>query len=225
MLSMLKIYCAYAVKSLRYFLSITKSYFMKKIVLLLIILTPILIQAQDLIPYKKAIPKISAKGVVTMPNSQEKITIEGFNDKDVTVFFIVRHAEKDTAGGTNADLNAEGRSRANALVSIFKKIHIHKVYSTDKPRTKNTAKPLAAFKHCPVEIYDAKRQKELLESLIKLEKSKKIFIVGHSNTVPQLVNILRGSDVEKDLADNDYSTMYIVSVKQIGDAKVQVIHF
>ena len=182
-------------------------------------------QAQDLIPYKKAIPTISAKGILRMPNTQEKITIEGFNDKDVTVFFIVRHAEKDTAGGTNADLNAVGRGRANAFVSIFKKIRIHKVYSTDKPRTKNTAKPLAAFKRRPVEIYDAKMQKELLESLIKREKGQKIFIVGHSNTVPQLVNILRGSDIEKDLADSDYSTMYIVSVKQIGEAKVQMIQF
>ncbi len=198
---------------------------MKKIVLLLIILTPILTQAQDIIPYKKAIPTISAKGIFTMPNSQEKMTIEGFNDKDVTVFFIVRHAEKDTAGGTNADLNAVGRGRANALVHIFKKVHIHKVYSTDKPRTKNTAKPLAAFKRRPVEIYDAHKQKELLESLTKIEKGKKIFMVGHSNTVPQLVNILRGADVEKDIADSDYSTMYIVSVKQIGETKVQVIQF
>ena len=198
---------------------------MKKIAIILFTLMPILIQAQDLIPYKKAIPKISATGIITMPNSQEKITIEGFNDKDVTIFFIVRHAEKDTSGGTNADLNPIGRGRANAFVNIFKKIRIHKVYSTDKPRTKNTAKPLAAFKRRPVEIYDAKMQKELLESLIKIEKGKKIFIVGHSNTVPQLVNILRGSDVEKDLADSEYSTMYIVSVKQIGEAKVQVIHF
>ena len=68
-------------------------------------------------------------------------------------------------------------------------------------------------------------QKELLESLIKREKGQKIFIVGHSNTAPQLVNILRGSDIEKDLADSDYSTMYIVSVKQIGEAKVQIIQF
>ena len=198
---------------------------MKKIIYLLITLMPILTQAQDLIPYKKAIPKISATGIITMPNSQEKITIEGFKDKDVTIFFIVRHAEKDTAGGNNADLNPVGRGRANALVRIFRKVHIHKVYSTDKPRTKNTVKPLAAFKRHPVEIYDAKMQKELIESLIKLEKGKKIFIVGHSNTVPQLVNILRGSDVEKDLADSDYSTMYIVSVKRIGAAKVQIIQF
>ena len=198
---------------------------MKKLVLIFIILIPALTQAQDLIPYKKAIPSISAAGVLTMPDTQEKINIEGFRDNEVTVFFIVRHSEKDTAGGTNADLNAVGRGRANAFVSIFKKIPIHKIYSTDKPRTKNTAKPLAAFKRCPVEIYDAKMQKELLESLIKLDKGKKVFIVGHSNTVPQLVNILRGSDVEKDLADNDYSTMYIVSVKQIGEAKVFKIHF
>lgn len=188
-------------------------------------LLPLLMQAQEVIAYKKAVPTISAKGIISMPGNKKKVAIEGFKDKNYTVFFIVRHAEKDTAGGTNADLNAVGRGRAEALVQIFKQVPIAHVFSTNRPRTKNTAQPLAAFKKHSVEIYDAGKQNILLDSLMKTHKGKKIFMVGHSNTVPQLVNILRGSSVEKDLADDNYSTLYIVSAQKIGAAKVQVIHF
>ncbi len=198
---------------------------MKNVWKLVFILLPFWVHSQALIPYNKAVPKISKDGTIKMPNGNGTHKIEDYLDKNVTVFYIVRHAEKDTAGGSNADLNPIGRGRANALVEMFKRTRIQKVYSTDVPRTKSTAKPLAQFKRRPVEIYNAKKQKEFLETLLVEGKGKKIFIVGHSNTVPHLVNILRGSEVEKDLPDSEYSRMYIVSVKKIGDAKVQIINF
>lgn len=192
---------------------------------LVFILLPFWAQAQELIPYNKAVPKITKDGTVKMPNGKGILKIEGYLDKNVTVFYIVRHAEKDTAGGSNADLNPIGRGRANALIDMFKRTRIQKVYSTDVPRTKSTAIPLAKFKRRPVEIYNAKKQKEFLESVLAEGSGRKIFIVGHSNTVPHLVNILRGGTEEKDLPDSEYSRMYIVSVKKIGDAKMQIINF
>lgn len=198
---------------------------MKNVWQLVFILLPFCVKAQELIPYNKAVPKITKEGYVKMPDGKGALKIEGFKDKAVTVFYLVRHAEKDTAGGSNADLNPIGRGRANALVDMFKRTRIQKVYSTDVPRTKSTAKPLAKFKRRPVELYNAKKQKEFLESVLAEGMGKKIFIVGHSNTVPQLVNILRGGTEEKDLPDSEYSRMYIVSVKKLGDAKVQIIQF
>lgn len=198
---------------------------MKNALKFIFILLPFWIQAQELVPYKKAMPVVTKDGYVVMPLGKGKIKIEGFMDKGTTVFFIVRHAEKDTAGGSNADLNPVGRGRANALVKMFKRTHIHKVYSTDVPRTKSTAKPLAKFKKRQIELYNAKKQAEFVTTVMESCKGQKVFVVGHSNSVPYLVNILRGSDEEKDLPDSEYSRMYIVSVKKIGDAKVQVINF
>jgi 2,3-bisphosphoglycerate-dependent phosphoglycerate mutase len=173
--------------------------------------------SQTDIPYKTNI-KISKKGTIG------KVKIDGFNDPNTTIFFIVRHAEKDTTGGSNADLNAIGRGRAQAEVKIFEKVKLDSVFSTDRPRTRNTAAPIAASKKLTVQLYDAKNQKELLEQLA-VQKGKRFFIVGHSNTVPQIVNILRGSDEEKEFSESDYSRLYIVSVKKIGDAKMQLIRF
>jgi 2,3-bisphosphoglycerate-dependent phosphoglycerate mutase len=178
---------------------------------------PFLAYNQEVTPYNTNL-KMSKKGKIG------KVQIEGFNDPNTTIFIIVRHAEKDTSGGSDADLNTIGRGRAQALARIFAKIKLNGVFSTDRPRTRNTATPIAADKKLTLELYDAKKQKELLEKLA-VQGGKHFFIVGHSNTVPQIVNILTRTDEEKDILDTDYSCLYIVSVKKIGDAKVQLIKF
>ena len=189
----------------------------KKTFLLCLFVMPFLAFSQVVTPYSTNL-KMSKKGKIG------KVKIDGFNDPNTTIFFIVRHAEKDTSGGTDADLNTIGRGRAQAIARIFEKVKINNIYSTDRPRTRNTATPIAADKKLTVEIYDAKKQKELLEKLA-VQGGKHFFIVGHSNTVPQIINILRGSDQEKEFSELDYSRLYIVSVKKIGDAKMQLINF
>lgn len=190
-------------------------------------------QNADVVAYEKPLPSINKKGVVKTTDGKT-LKIDGFNDAETTIFFLVRHAEKDTSGGTNADLNAIGRGRAAVLPKILKKINISGVYSTDKPRTRNTAAPVAKAKGLAVEIYDAKKQAELAQELLEKGKGKRYFIVGHSNTIPQLAMqlSLRGTKQpagdEKptaDLPDNEYSFLYIVSVKKMGEAKVEVIRF
>jgi phosphohistidine phosphatase SixA len=188
------------------------------------LIMPIWLFSQNITPYTNKIPRILPDGTVSMPDGKD-LKIEGFQDKDITIFFIVRHAEKDTAGGANADLNDIGRGRADILPKIFRKIHLKKIYSTDRPRTKNTAKPLAASKKRPVEIYDAKQQKALLQQLLEQNKGNRILLVGHSNTVPQLINILRGNEEEKEFSESDYSRLYIVTVKKIGEAQVTMIRY
>ncbi len=197
---------------------------MKFLLKIVLFLCPLTVFCQDIEPFKNKIPRILPDGTVKMAEGKD-IKIDGFQDKETTVFFIIRHAEKDTAGGTNADLNAVGRGRAITFPKIFRKIHLSKIYSTDRPRTKNTARPIANAKKRPVDIYDAKQQKELLEKLVKNNKGDKILLVGHSNTVPQLVNILRGTDEEKEFSESDYSRIYIVTVKKIGDVQVHLIRF
>ncbi len=178
-------------------------------------------QSQSVVAYKKALPKIDAAGKITMPDGQV-LNIENYSDTEGSVFVIVRHAEKDSSG-TNADLIPIGRGRAVALRKILKKMPLTGVYSTDKPRTRHTAEPTAKSKGKTVELYDAKKQTELLTNLVA--QKGKFLIVGHSNTVHQLVNTLAGNEQEKEFVETDYSRLYIVSKKKIGAAKVLMIRF
>ncbi|MBL7817598.1 MAG: histidine phosphatase family protein [Saprospiraceae bacterium] len=180
------------------------------------------VYSQNTIAYTKPLPKFDNKGTIRMPDGTT-LKIDNFADTEGAIFFIVRHAEKDTTGGSNADLNATGRGRALALRKMLKKVKLNGIYSTDRPRTKHTAEPVAKQQHHIVELYDAKKQQELLAKLVA--QKGKFLVVGHSNTVPQLVNILRGNDEEKEFSESDYSRFYIVSVKKLGEAQVLMIRF
>ncbi len=201
---------------------------MKKLILaitLLLSIGTITAQKADFVPYKKTLPTIDADGTVKTADGKT-FKIDNFKDTAATIFFLVRHAEKDTAGGVNADLTGVGRGRADILIKIFKKIKISRVYSTATPRTRNTATPLARFKRRDVEIYDVKTQDELVKELIARGGGKHYFIVGHSNTIPQLAAILRGDEKTADsLPDDEFSKMYIISTKKFGKATVQVINY
>ena len=202
---------------------------MKKLIFLLPFLLGFsALQAQNLavVPYKKALPTIKKDGTIQTTDGKT-LKIEGFNDAETTIFFLVRHAEKDTSGGTNADLNPVGRGRAAVLPKILKKVKISGVYSTDKPRTRNTAAPVAKAKGQMVVMYDAKKQAEFIKNLLNQGTGKRYFIVGHSNTIPQMAyQILRGDEKPTaDLADDEYSRLFIVSVKKGKEAKVEVINF
>lgn len=202
---------------------------MKKLIFLLPFLLGFsALDAQNLavVPYKKALPTIKKDGTIKTTDGKT-LKIEGFNDAETTIFFLLRHAEKDTSGGTNADLNPIGRGRAAILPKILKKIKISGVYSTDKPRTRNTAAPVAKAKGQTVVIYDAKKQAEFIKNLLNQGTGKRYFIVGHSNTIPQMAyEILRGDEKPTaDLADDEYARLFIVSVKKGKEAKVEVINF
>ncbi len=201
---------------------------MKKLIFITFLLGFGALDAQNLavVPYKKALPTIKKDGTIQTTDGKI-LKIEGFNDAETTIFFLVRHAEKDTSGGTNADLNPIGRGRAAVLPKILKKVKISGVYSTDKPRTRNTAAPVAKVKGQTVMIYDAKKQAEFIKNLLNQGTGKRYFIVGHSNTIPQMAyQILRGDEKPTaDLADDEYARLFIVSVKKGKEAKVEVINF
>ena len=58
-----------------------------------------------------------------------------------------------------------------------------------------------------------------------VDKKGKFLIVGHSNTLPQLINILTGNDQEKEFSESDYTRFYIISAKKLGEAKVLMLRF
>ena len=202
----------------------------KLIVALTLLFTVSTLKAQktegtDFIPYQGKLPTIDNDGTVKTTDGKT-FKIEGFKDSATTIFFLVRHAEKDTMTGVDADLIGTGRGRAEALVKIFKKVKLSGVYSTATPRTRHTAEPLAKFKKRPVDIYDVKKQDELVKKLVARGGGRRYFIVGHSNTIPQLaLQILRGDKSAESMPDTEYSRLYIVSVKKKGKAKVEVINF
>jgi 2,3-bisphosphoglycerate-dependent phosphoglycerate mutase len=130
-----------------------------------------------------------------------------------TSYYIVRHAEKETATmASDVALSAEGRQRAEALKDVLQGKNIQAIYSTNYIRTKSTAQPLAGLKNISIQIYDPKDA--AFASRVKNVNAGNVLIVGHSNTVDDLANQFMGTVVVAgDLPETQYGDLFIVKKK------------
>jgi broad specificity phosphatase PhoE len=119
----------------------------------------------------------------------------GFALDDV---YIVRHAEKADFWPADRDLDAfqplssAGLARAEALAGRLKSAGIAAVYTSRTTRTIETGAPLAHATHVAVTADDAStKPAEMSAFLMRLREKhaadRAVLIVGHSNTVPELL--------------------------------------
>ncbi|MGZ3938235.1 MAG: SixA phosphatase family protein [Flavisolibacter sp.] len=135
-----------------------------------------------------------------------------------TTYYVVRHAEKESSTTmpansmtTDVPLSEKGRKRAEALKDVLQKESIRHIFSTNYLRAKSTAQPLDEAIHVPIELYDPKDP-----GFVRKLKSVKgnVLIVGHSNTVDDLVDNLMGSKaIDGDLPDSAYGDLFVVKKK------------
>lgn len=128
-------------------------------------------------------------------------------------YYIVRHAEKVQAQPPLQDppLTDNGEAMAQNLKSILLPKGIKHIFSTNTTRTKSTAAPLSQALGIPVTAYAAPNA--AFTAQLKAIK-KNTLVVGHSNTVDDIVNALCGTTkITGDLPDADYGDLFVVTVK------------
>ena len=133
---------------------------------------------------------------------------------DGQTYYIVRHAEKvvtDSASMMNSDppLSAEGKKRATALRDFLRKKQIAYIYSTNTIRTRSTAEPLSKAINIPIQTYGPTPDAAFINQLKALKGNA--LVVGHSNTVDDIVNGLCGKQFLNDLPDAAYDNLFIVT--------------
>ena len=130
-------------------------------------------------------------------------------------YYIVRHAEKaapDATMSSDPPLTERGKERAEALKEMLKSKKIAYVFSTNTIRTRSTAQPAADYFHIKIEGYGPKPDSAFI-ALLKA-KRKDVLVVGHSNTVDDIVNMLcNEKKIPADLDDSEYSHLFIVKYK------------
>lgn len=138
--------------------------------------------------------------------------------------YIVRHAEKavprpDTENmfdASNPPLSQAGTARAQLLKNKLSGKKIRYIYTTKYTRNVETAEPLAAANKIQMRLYspDPNSLGDFIDSLKSLQKGN-ILVVGHSNTVDDLVNKITGEEhVPKDLDDTEYDNLFIITKKK-----------
>lgn len=125
--------------------------------------------------------------------------------------FLVRHAEKADDGSKDPDLNETGKVRAENIATILSTASVDFVYSTDYKRTRQTGLPLAKQIGKEIITYDPK-DTSALDKIIEESGTSRILIVGHSNTIPGLVNQLIDDEKYSQLEEMEYDKLFIVTL-------------
>lgn len=136
--------------------------------------------------------------------------------------FLVRHAEKSTDKDDPA-LTTQGRQRAERLADLLKDAGITSVYSTDYSRTRDTAAPMAKHLGVEIKIYDGSDLNALADRLKTTDG--RALVVGHSNTTPELTELLGGEGGEPIIEATEYNRLYIVSLGNNGEASTILLRY
>lgn len=139
---------------------------------------------------------------------------------------LVRHTEKDTSQANNADpdLSPEGRERALRLVKAVKRYKPHEIFSTAYKRTQQTAEPIAKARKKQIQTYDASKQADLVAKIMASETDHYL-IVGHSNTIPPLANLLAKKEIFRNLVDAEHGVIWVVRLKKGVLQKVEIFTY
>jgi phosphohistidine phosphatase SixA len=140
---------------------------------------------------------------------------------DSTTIIVVRHAEKD-AGGGDPMLNSAGQARADLLARMFGDAHapghIDAIYVSPTTRSQMTAAPLAARLGLTPVVAPPHDARGLARRVLREHAGGRVLVVGHSDTVSEIVESLTGAKGLPPVGEAEYGTMYIVTAPRVGRA-------
>ncbi|MFN3945039.1 MAG: SixA phosphatase family protein [Allosphingosinicella sp.] len=121
-------------------------------------------------------------------------------------FYVMRHLHTPQ-GERDPDLTAEGQAAAERLPARLAAHPPRAIYVTQWKRTQQTAAPVAARLGLTPIRYDAAD----LDGLVARARAERgpVLIVGHSNTVPDIIGRLGGVR-PADLSHPDFGDVWII---------------
>jgi len=141
--------------------------------------------------------------------------------------YVVRHAEKAEPTDSvsmnlknDLPLSEAGKVRAIILKEGLKDKNIDYIFSTNTLRTRSTAEPLSENIGVPVNLYGMDTLDRFIDR-VKNISSGNVLIVGHSNTVDDIVNKLLGSKrLHADLMDEEYDNLFVITYRNFLGKRV-----
>jgi phosphohistidine phosphatase SixA len=152
---------------------------------------------------------------------------EGFK---VTTVFLIRHAEKADAPREDPPLDEKGKLRAQELARMLAGSGVKAIYTSQFLRTKQTGEPLAkqlGLTITPLALQMSQSNPREVSEQSIAEITGKIYeragdaalVIGHSNTIPEVIRKL-GGDVVPKIDEKNFNDIFVVTVYGKGKAKV-----
>ena len=121
--------------------------------------------------------------------------------------YVMRHLHTP-AGVSDPDLTPEGMKYALAVSHSFERDRPDVIYVSSTKRAQQTAAPLAERLKLTPKIYDPRDTPGLIAAVST--ETGTVLIVGHSNTVPDIIEKLGGKR-PSDLTHEDFGDIWHIS--------------
>jgi len=143
-----------------------------------------------------------------------------------TTIWLVRHAEKSATDTSKTDptLSNVGQRRAEALAKELKREDIKAIFVTPLKRTGLTTRPLAVRKKILPRVYTGD-PKPFAAAVVRNFKGKKVLVVGHSNTVMQLLDAFGVETPFPQLDEGDYDMLFKVTISDNGKKDLEITNY
>jgi len=137
-----------------------------------------------------------------------------------TTVILVRHAEKAAAPAADPPLTRAGETRARALLDAVRDAGVGAIITTQFERTRATAAPTASALGIAPEVVTAsgRTHAQDVAAAIRKHAGQTVLVVGHSNTIPEIIGAL-GATVPP-MCDAEYDNLYVVVLATTGPTKL-----
>ncbi len=137
---------------------------------------------------------------------------------------LVRHADRVSGMAPDALLSPAGEERARQLSEILRDANVQRIYVTEVRRTQQTAEPIAARLHLKPIIIAKEDLDTLVSQLRKAGDDETVLVVGHADTVPQIIERL-GGGAAPPFRDNEYDRLTLLFTRAGGKAQVVMLRY
>jgi broad specificity phosphatase PhoE len=124
-----------------------------------------------------------------------------------TTVLLVRHADRQ--GSTDA-LNGPGMARAQEISHVLAKSGLSAIYTSEAARTQQTAAPTASLLGITPTAVAAADVAGLVSTIRSEHSAQTVMVVGHSNTVPQIIAEFGGPAVT--IGENEFDNLYVLTL-------------
>jgi phosphohistidine phosphatase SixA len=129
----------------------------------------------------------------------------------VITVMVIRHAER-----ANDALTVDGEKRAETLARLLSNQRVDAIFSTNFTRTIETVNKTAERHGVTIQFYNSTQE---VAGLIKSGyKGKIVLVVGHSPTVPQIIEALGVSSAPP--IYDEFNNLFIVTIRDDGIASL-----
>jgi 2,3-bisphosphoglycerate-dependent phosphoglycerate mutase len=148
----------------------------------------------------------------------------------IKTVFLVRHAERADEPRQDPPLTEKGVARSEALARLLRTADVKAIYTSQFARTKLTAEPLAKQLGVPITAISLKTSpsnpraiaeestKETVDKILSNVVGGSVLVVGHSNSIPDVIKMLGGDAPAID--EKKFDDLFIVTVYANHQAKV-----